>query len=410
MESESALRYWRERLTGFAQPTRLGIERTAAGRDRARARLPWTPGRTALLDRAAGAAGIGTEHLVLGAWALVLAAHAGERDVLFGAAMDATDTEPLPLRVGGPGSARRVGAYLREIRDQVESGRRHDFLTARQFAACADLPDDTALFDIAARCRRTATEPASDPAAATAPAPGPAPSAVPAAPPYAIELHVALGPEPGLVVDHAVDRIGTVDAQRLLTHLDRMVTALAEAAPGDPLDGLGMLFSGEFDRIVHEWNDTATDRGELRCLHELFELQAARTPDALAVVQGEERLSYAELDAAADRLAARLAAAGAGGGDLVALSLRRTVHIVVALLGVLKSGAAYAPVDPALPAERVRGLIEALAAPVVLTDPETVPAVLAHCAGLPALREVLWLGGDGGDGGGPVTEPGAHPA
>ncbi|QDI72567.1 non-ribosomal peptide synthetase [Streptomyces calvus] len=103
----------------------------------------------------------------------------------------------------------------------------------------------------------------------------------------------------------------------------------------------------------------------------LFERQAARTPDATAVVAGTDRLSYAELDRRANRLARRLLRSGAGPDRLVALALPRSTELIVAILGVLKAGAAYLPVDPTAPAERVRHIMTDAAPSCVLTTAET---------------------------------------
>ncbi|MEZ0094209.1 amino acid adenylation domain-containing protein [Streptacidiphilus sp. EB129] len=391
MESDAALRYWRERLAGVAQPTRLGIANGGTARAEAlaeapsqalsaRATLAWTSDRTALLGRAADSLGLRTEHLLLAAWGLVLAAHAGELDVVFGIEAGRPDADPVPLRLDARPD-RSLRGYLDEVRAGTGLGREHAQLTMDQLTACADLPADTPLIDTMVRCRPS-TDRSDAPAGC------------------AVVLTALLGPEPALMLDHCDAALAATDARRLLSHVDRMLTAITEATARDraqdvartTVGDLHLLSVEEYRQVVHEWNDTARDWGEPLCLHELFERQAARTPDALAVVQGERRLTYAELDAAADRLAARLAAAGVGCGDQVALSLRRTVHTVVALLGVLKSGAAYAPLDPALPAGRFRALVEALGAPVVLTDPEAVSGILDRCRGLDTLREVLWLG------------------
>ncbi|MET8323580.1 amino acid adenylation domain-containing protein [Micromonospora sp. NPDC005189] len=376
MNADEALRYWRERLAGVTQPTRLGVERPPAAvvGERSRTWLPWTAQRVSGVERAAATAGLGPDHLLLAAWGLVFAAHAGETDVVFGVFADEAGGQPWPLRVRAD-PLEPLGSYLDAVREAHAHGSAHAGLTAAELAASAGLADGTALFGTTVHVTHSAG------------AHGPAT--------YDIEVTVALGAEPGLCLDHVGGLLTDGEAGRLLAHLDRMVSALAGGVATDLVGDLNRLPDAEFAQVIDGWNATGRDLGEPRCLHELFELQAIRTPDALAVIQGRDRLNYAELDAAAGRLAARLAGAGVGRGDTVALCLRRTVHSVVALLGVLKAGAAYGPIDPDLPAERVRDLVAALAAPVVLTDAESVPEVLRRCAGLPAVRAVLWLGGDG---------------
>src|SRR5512143_1050142 len=109
---------------------------------------------------------------------------------------------------------------------------------------------------------------------------------------------------------------------------------------------------------LDEWNDTAADYPRDRCLHELFEAQAAASPDRIAVVCGNDALTYQELDERATRLADRLVALGSGPDVLTAICLDRSVEMVVAVLGVLKSGGAYVPIDPAYPADRIAFMLE----------------------------------------------------
>ncbi|OZV77032.1 non-ribosomal peptide synthetase [Micromonospora echinospora] len=168
------------------------------------------------------------------------------------------------------------------------------------------------------------------------------------------------------------------DAQvrHLLDHLDRLLDA-ALARPDTPVGDLDLLDPDERARLLGTWNDTAVEV-DGRLLPELFAAQVARTPQALAVVtataggpgaafaetsgdpSGARELSYAQLDERANRLARHLAGSGIGPEDTVALAVPRSPAMMVAALGVLKAGAAYVPVDPAYPADRVR---------LMLTDP-----------------------------------------
>jgi len=104
------------------------------------------------------------------------------------------------------------------------------------------------------------------------------------------------------------------------------------------------------------------------CLHELIAAQAARTPDATAVVFENDRMTYRELDARANRLASELQSLGVRPDDIVALSLERSTAMIAALLGILKSGAAYLPIDPAFPPERIAFMLEDSGARVVVTE------------------------------------------
>ena len=157
----------------------------------------------------------------------------------------------------------------------------------------------------------------------------------------------------------------TID--RLLGHLMTLAGA-AVADPQAPVSRLPILVPAERDQLARE--PLARVRAfpaDDTPLHRLFERQAARTPDAVAVTGDGGRLTYAELDARADRLAARLRRLGVGPEVRVALWLDRTVELVVGILGVLKAGGAYVPVDPSYPEDRLRFLLEDAGAPVLVS-------------------------------------------
>ncbi|TDV34268.1 non-ribosomal peptide synthetase, partial [Actinophytocola oryzae] len=135
-----------------------------------------------------------------------------------------------------------------------------------------------------------------------------------------------------------------------------------------PLSGIDLMTDTERRRVLVEWNDTDRESTALP-VPALFERQVARTPDAVAVEFEDESVGYADLNARANRLAHRLIASGAAPERVVALAVPRSVRMVVALLAVLKSGAAYLPVDPEYPAERIRYML-ADADPVCVLDAE----------------------------------------
>ncbi|WP_328320523.1 amino acid adenylation domain-containing protein [Streptomyces sp. NBC_00388] len=135
-----------------------------------------------------------------------------------------------------------------------------------------------------------------------------------------------------------------------------LLGTLAAAGPDRPVAGIGLLTADERHRVVSAWNDTGRPV-PATTLTGMFEAHARRTPEATALVCGQDVLSYGEVNARANRLARVLIARGAGPGSFVALALPRTADYPVALLAVLKSGAACVPVDPGHPAERIRYLL-----------------------------------------------------
>ncbi|MFE4444386.1 amino acid adenylation domain-containing protein [Streptomyces sp. NPDC056820] len=166
------------------------------------------------------------------------------------------------------------------------------------------------------------------------------------------------------------------DADTVSAFVARLVRLLegAVAAPDQPIGRVGLLDAAERERMVVTWNDTATDVPRV-AQPELFQAQVARTPDAPAVVFGGEELTYAQLNAGANRLARFLIDRGVGPERFVAVALPRSARLVVALLAVLKAGGAYVPVDPAYPAERIAFMFSDTDPALLLTDMATAAAL-----------------------------------
>ncbi len=139
---------------------------------------------------------------------------------------------------------------------------------------------------------------------------------------------------------------------RMASHFQTLVEGIA-ADPERRLADLPLLKSTERRRLLDEWNETRVIYPHTECIHQLFEEQAARTPDAIAVTSGEKHCTYRELDRRANQLAHHLRGLGVGPDVLVGISVERSPEMVVGLLGILKAGGAYVPLDPAYPRERL---------------------------------------------------------
>ena len=140
------------------------------------------------------------------------------------------------------------------------------------------------------------------------------------------------------------------------------------ADPGHRIGGLQLLGTAEREQLLYEWNDTASSYPGDRCIHELFEAQVERTPEATAVVYEETSLSYGEMNRRANRLAHHLRRLGVKPDDRVGICVERSLEMIVGLLGILKAGGAYVPLDPAYPADRLAFMLEDSAPVAVLTQ------------------------------------------
>ncbi|MBW4636529.1 MAG: amino acid adenylation domain-containing protein, partial [Iphinoe sp. HA4291-MV1] len=158
---------------------------------------------------------------------------------------------------------------------------------------------------------------------------------------------------------------------RMLGHFQTLLSAIV-ANPHQPISQLPLLSEVEQRQLLVEWNDTTVDYPTDKCIHELFEEQVVRTPDAVAVVYENQQLTYNELNCRANQVAHYLRGLGVGAEVLVGICVERSVEMVVGLLGILKAGGAYVPLDPQYPQQRLSFMLEDAALSVLLTQQSLV--------------------------------------
>ncbi|MEP7010529.1 MAG: non-ribosomal peptide synthase/polyketide synthase [Acidobacteriota bacterium] len=186
-------------------------------------------------------------------------------------------------------------------------------------------------------------------------------------------------------VEYSTDLFDRVRIERLAGHLRTLYQAVGLDA-GRSVSDLPLLAPAERSQLVDEWNNTGAPAGADGLLHALFEDQVARTPEAVALVSGQERLTYSDLDGRADRLASWLRRHAVGPETRVAVLLERTVEMVAALLAILKAGGAYVPLDPSYPDERLAMMAEDSGFTAVVTQSSLVTRLPRSVADLPVAR------------------------
>ena len=159
--------------------------------------------------------------------------------------------------------------------------------------------------------------------------------------------------------------------RRLLTHYQQLLEGIVSNSD-QRLLGLPLLSEAEQGQLLREWNETAGSAYPQQSIQQRFEAQAALTPEAIALVYEEQAVSYGELNERANQLAHYLGRLGVRAETLVAVCLERSIEMVVSLLGVLKAGAAYVPLDPAYPQERLAFMLSDSAASLLLTQQQLV--------------------------------------
>lgn len=167
--------------------------------------------------------------------------------------------------------------------------------------------------------------------------------------------------------------------QRMLLHYQNLLSAALEI-PEQPINQLSLMTEPELDQILVKWNNTKTDYPTNKCIHQLFEEQVQKTPDAVAVVFEDKQLTYLELNSRANQLAHYLQSLGVKPEVLVGICLERSLFMIVGLLGILKAGGAYVPIDPTYPTERLSYLLEDAAVPVLLTSESVWSNLPSHKA------------------------------
>jgi amino acid adenylation domain-containing protein/non-ribosomal peptide synthase protein (TIGR01720 family) len=221
---------------------------------------------------------------------------------------------------------------------------------------------------------------------------------------------VERGAELLLECEYSADLFEPVTVDRFLAHFETLLRAAA-AAPRRSLLELPLLGAGERHQLLRAWNDTEAGYCRDRLIHHLFSARAARDPGALAAACADESLTYGELDRQANRLAHLLRSLGVRRSEPVALFLPRCLQMVVAVLGVLKAGAAYVPLAGSFPPARRRWIAATLGIRCLVTHDERVDELLAPAADIPGLEHLVCLpGASGAATTRAATAPSASPA
>ena len=324
----------------------------------------------------------------LAAWAALMARLSGQEDVVIGspaANRSRAEFEPLigffvntlPIRIDLSGDL-TVGKLLARVKEQALAAQQHQDLSFEQVVEAVKPQRSLAyapLFQVMFAWQNTPSASFELPGLRAASIAAPHETAQ-------FDLVLSLDDSDGCIggfVEYATSLFERETIERYLGYWQHLLEAMA-ADDGEQVCRLTLLSEDERRKILVEWNATEADYPKDKCVHELFEAQAARTPDAVAVVQGDRHLTYAELNGRANRLAHYLRGLGVKPDARVAICVERSFDMVVGLLAILKAGGAYVPLDPAYPAERLAFMLKD-SEPLVLLTSATTKAALSDCLG-----------------------------
>ncbi|WP_261575637.1 non-ribosomal peptide synthetase [Frankia gtarii] len=392
-DTERGQQFWRAALDPLPEPLVLpeltGADRAAGGADQTRALRAGMAARVREVAREHGAS---TFMVLLAAVTDLLHRYSGARDLVIGVPVVNRDF---------PGGDQAIGYLGNTIALRLRPAADDSFATllarAKQVSVAAyahqdvDLDDvarsvdpdrtrgDAGLFSVVLSLRAPVLEPlrAVGLTATRRHVPGDA---------ARFDLTLAVetdGDDLAVEANHPATPAAHTLVGGLLGHLDGLLAAVL-ADPDRPLRDVDLLGDDERDQLIGGWNGTAGPVAE-HLLPELFAAQVAATPQAPAVLADGDALTYHQLDRRANRLARLLVARGVGPESTVALSVPRSVEMVVAVLAVAKAGAAYVPVDPDYPADRVRHMLIDSRPELLLTTSEAAPR-LPGPAGLETVR------------------------
>jgi amino acid adenylation domain-containing protein len=375
--------FWRERLRGLIAPTPLGGERAphashADAEEFAQQQIKLSAQTTADLRAFARRQQLTLNTVIQGAWALLLSRYSGEADVMFGAvvagrpaalagveSMVGLFINTLPVRVRIDADA-RVGEWLRKLQREQTEMRQYEYSPLVQVQGWSEVPRGLPLFESILDFENYPMDRAVGEWGANLEL---SDTGFTARTNYPLEVVAVPGTEFSLQMKYDASRFDDATIKRVLGHFEALLTGVA-AGPERRIAELPWLTRAEEHQLLVEWNETEADYPRRQVAHQLFEAQAERTPDDVAVVFADESLTYRELNERANRLAWALMEKGAGREVLVALMLERGVEFLTCLLAVFKVGAAYVPLDPFHPVARIRQSLEQSRSALVLTTAE----------------------------------------
>ncbi|MER5296523.1 amino acid adenylation domain-containing protein, partial [Streptomyces pharetrae] len=382
-DKDAARAAWRDAFAGLAEPTHVAPDAGRAAVAGAEVTAVLDGDATATLGALARSRGITLNSVVQAAWGIALSTHTGRDDIVFGTTVSGRPPEidgvermvglfinTLPTRVRVR-PAESLAALLARVQDEQARLTAHQHLGLAEIQRVVGHGDlfDTSMVFQNYPVSRTGTA-GTGIGAAISLAPGKNREATH----YPLLLIASARDTMRFRLNYRPDVFDEGTAQRVLDRFVRVLHGLI-TDPDQPVGRLALLGDDERHEALVRWNDTAHDVPDHVTILDLFREQAARTPDAPAVSGPDGTLDYATLDARSSRLAHLLVARGAAPERFVAIALPRTAEMVVALLAVLKTGAAYLPVDPDYPAERIAFMLDDTRPTLLITTRDLAPAL-----------------------------------
>ncbi|MCM0593872.1 MAG: amino acid adenylation domain-containing protein [Gloeotrichia echinulata DEX184] len=389
----AASEFWRQNLCGFIAPTPLRVNKKPVQNqqqdsDYQELELRLSAEVSHKLQSVAQQHHVTLSTIVQAAWGLLLSRYSGEQDVVFGVTVSGRpgslsgvenmvglfiNTLPLRLQIS---PQEQIIPWLEQIQQLMSELQHYSYTPLVDIQALSEVPGGIPLFESILVFENYPVDSSlmnEDNSLELSEIEGFEQTN------YPLTLVAVPGDELLVKISYDTVRFESDTIGRMLGHLQTIFSAVVEN-PATTVGELPLLSAAERHQLLVEWNDTAIEYPTDKCIHQLFELQVEKTPDAVAVVFENQQLTYRELNQRANQLAHYLQTLGVSSGMLVGICVQRSLEMLVGLLGILKAGGAYVPLDPNYPQERLHFILEDAQLKVLLTQEQLVASLPQHQA------------------------------
>ncbi|MEA5505983.1 amino acid adenylation domain-containing protein [Halotia wernerae UHCC 0503] len=382
--------FWRQKLKGFTAPTKLMLDQIpnslpSLGEDFDNQHIFLSQSLTNALQSLARRHQLTLNILIQGVWAVLLSRYSGEQDIVFGATSSGRPPElpgvesiaglflnTLPLRVEVLPEASLLNWFKQLQTEQIET-RQYEYSALSQIQRWSEILPGLPLFESIVVFNNFPLDQARWKLGESI---GSSNYRSFEKTNYPLTFTVVPGSQIKLDIGYDTRRFSAATVARFLEHIQSWLENIVTNPQGRLLD-LQPVTDKERYQILQEWNNTTTEYPQDKCIHQLFEAQVEKTPDAIAVVFEEQYLTYSQLNQQANQLAHYLQKLGVRPELLVAICVERSPLMLIGILAILKAGGAYVSLDPDYPQERLGFMLSDAQVPVLLTQ-ESVLAKLPN--------------------------------
>jgi surfactin family lipopeptide synthetase C len=381
--------FWQENLQGFTTPTSFGISKYINNRESQENVYKEQEYQfstfTTQIQTFARKHQLTLNTLIQGAWALLLNCYSGENDLVFGTTVSGRPADlvgsetmigmfinTLPVRVKIPFQT-SVLVWLKQLQEQQIERQQYEYSPLVDIHRVSEVPRNLPLFESLVIFENYPVEPALlqsfleirniQTTEQTN---------------FPLTLYAMVNPQLTIKILYDDGRFESDSIGRMMGHLETILSGIV-SHPNQPLSEISLLTQNE-QQILKEWNNTQTEYPQELCFHQLFEKQVEKTPDAVAVIFEQETLTYRELNEKANQLAQYLHNLGVKTESIIGIYLERSLEMVITLLGILKSGSVYVPLDPTYPRERLSWMLQDSRCSILVTQQKFLTSFPNHPA------------------------------